>query len=116
MTLTQCKAVVLHGRDETGNRAGLIPPRRCNRPATAGDYCVVHVRQAEMQDLLKECLHPSWEARVQLWEDRKRRDAEKEGQRISRGLATFTRRARMPDLSVFFATHASEIAQRWAAG
>lgn len=116
MTLPQCKAVVLYGRDAKGNRGGLIPPRHCQRPATTGDYCGVHARQAEMQDLLRDCLSPSWETEVKLWEARRTRQAELEGQRVARGLADIARRHGLSRAAAFLSFRSAEVGRVWAEG
>ncbi|MBW2253690.1 MAG: hypothetical protein JRI25_03735 [Deltaproteobacteria bacterium] len=75
MELKQCQGVVLQGRTAKGGRSGLIPPRRCRRAAFGeGDYCEVHQRQAEVQDLLHECLKYDWERIIERWESRRERE------------------------------------------
>lgn len=115
MTIKQCQGVVLHGRDGSGNRAGLIPPRRCNRPANKGTYCGLHARQSEMQDLLRQCLSPAWEHHVKFWQDQKRREAEGVGLRIAFKLASLAQDQKSYQLSAFLGANAREIARVWAA-
>ena len=80
MKFNQCEAIVLHGHDGKGNRKGLIPPRRCLRRATHGDYCCNHVSQAKLQDLFRSCLTYNWEFRVEQWE----RDQERAAKELER--------------------------------
>ena len=76
MSLKQCQAVVLHGRDASGNRAGLQPPRRCRKAALMGEeWCEVHRGQAEVQALLRQVLRPGWEGTVERWERQRAREA-----------------------------------------
>ena len=114
MSLSQCKAVVIYGRNSKGNRSGLVPPRQCQRPATRGDYCGLHARQAELQDLLRECLAYDWERRVQSWEVRKRRDRVIEGLGIARGLVKCARQLELNDLALFLSMNSHRVADEWA--
>ena len=114
MSLPQCEAVVLFGRDTKGNRAGLVAPRRCRRPATKDHYCGVHARQAEQQDLLRECLSPTWERKVVAWQERRQRQALGEGFKVAVGLEGLALRADMPKLSAFLSVHSAELARGWA--
>ena len=116
MTLPRCCAVVLHGRDAKGNRAGLIAPRRCQRVATADSYCGLHARQAEMQDLLRQCLSPGWEATVKRFEERGRREAAAEGRRVAAGLASAALDHRMYGLAAFLGGRSREVGEAWASG
>jgi len=79
MGFKRCEGVVLHGRDEGGNRAGLVPPRRCWKVALkGGEYCEVHRPAAEHQDLLRQLFRPGWERLVDRWEREKQRQQERE--------------------------------------
>jgi hypothetical protein len=86
MEFKQCKAIVLFGRDENGNRAGLVPPRRCLRRATKGEYCGVHARKAELNDLLQACFISTWEWKVKDWHRTQQRRREQEQQQRERDL------------------------------
>jgi hypothetical protein len=110
-----CEALVLYGRDGTGNRAGLIPPRRCRRLATSGEYCGVHAPQSDLQDLLRRCMNPSWERHVEVWEVDKKRQAEVAGRRLANRLSEMSRRHNLTRLAAFLSVNAGEVAKAWAA-
>lgn len=112
---TMCEALVLYGRDNTGNRAGLIPPRRCRRLATSGEYCGVHAPQADIQDLIRRCMNPSWERHVEVWEADKRRAAEATGRRLAERLAQLSRKHDLSRVAAFLSVRASDVAKVWAA-
>jgi hypothetical protein len=114
MAIEQCSAVVLHGRDSKGNRAGLVPPRRCRRPATQDRYCGLHAKQAEVQDLLQECLSPMWESKVRMWEDRRRRGQLNEARDGITALSLSAGAQGMHRLTAFFRVHQHELAEAWA--
>lgn len=110
-----CEALVFYGRDGTGNRAGLIPPRRCRRLATSGEYCGVHAPQADLLDLYRRCVNPSWERHVEVWEADKRRAAEAAGRRLAARLAELAGKRDLVRVAAFLRVNASEVAQAWAA-
>lgn len=116
MTLPQCKAIVLYGRDRSGNRAGLMPPRHCQRVAREGKYCGLHNRQAELQDLLADCLSPIWEVKVKLWQERQRKKEVDTGRELVKTLAALAQRADMAQLSRHLTTHRRDFAEAWADG
>ena len=113
MSLPQCKAIVLHGRDAKGNRAGLVPPRHCQRPSTKGDYCGLHAKQAELQDLLRDCMSPMWEMKVRMWEESRRQAELDEGRRVMQGLARVAQANGMHRLASFFRVRQAELAEVW---
>jgi len=113
MSLPQCKAIVLYGRDAKGNRSGLVPPRICQRVAKHGDYCGVHSPQAEVQDLLRECLAYDWERKVKSWEDRRQREREKEGLRVAWGMAEAARQLQLTKLATFLSIKRYDVAKVW---
>jgi len=114
MTIPQCKAIVIYGRDAKGNRSGLIPPRQCLRPATDGDYCGLHARQAELQDLLRSCLAYDWEWKVKAWRDRKHRERVAEGRRVARGMESCARQLKLTKLALFLRMNDNRVAESWA--
>jgi hypothetical protein len=70
----RCKAIVVLGRTPAGGRAGLVPPRHCQRVAQQeGEYCEVHEGQASLQDLYRALLGFGWELRVERYEGDQRR-------------------------------------------
>ncbi len=113
MTLPKCKAIVVYGRDSKGNRSGLIPPRTCQRVAKDGDYCGLHARQAELQDLLRECFGYGWESKVASWEQRQQREREREGLRVVQGMANVARQLELTELAAFLNSHRHECAKVW---
>lgn len=113
MSLPRCKAIILYGRDAKGNRGGLVVPRTCSRVATRGDYCGVHARQAELQALYRDLLGYGWETKVRLFEDRKRREREREGTKVARGMAEAARACGMDRLASFLAANQFEVARVW---
>ena len=115
MTLHQCKAIVLHGRDRVGNRGGLVPPRRCRRPSRAGDYCGLHDRQAELQDLLRNCMGHGWEHKVHAWEARRQREAEAEGRQVVRVLHSIASRSKLTAAADFLRDRSGDLARTWSA-
>lgn len=115
MPLEQCSAVVLHGRDSTGNRGGLVPPRRCRRPSTQGDYCGLHAKQADVQDLLRDCLSPMWESRVRRWEERRRRRQVDEARVGVAALGRGAHAAGLGRLELFFRLNRDPVAEAWVA-
>lgn len=110
MTLKQCEAIVLFGRDATGNRGGLIAPRKCQRVANHGRYCGLHHSQADLQDLLREILVPGWEYRVATWLERREREAVKQTLPGVERLADLAARAGHPQLASFFRMRRQEFA------
>ncbi len=114
MDLTQCKAIVLYGRDYKGNRKGLIPPRCCQRPATQGDYCGLHARQADLQDLLRSCMTYDWERKVRTFEDKKHRRRVDEGKKVFRGMEASSRELGLTDLGMYLLMNRAELAELWA--
>ena len=116
VTLPQCKAIVLYGRDRSGNRAGLMPPRRCQRVAREGKYCGLHSRQAELQDLLADCLSPLWEMKVKRWQNRQRNKEVEAGRELVKVLASLAQREGMAQLSRTLTIHQRGFAETWADG
>lgn len=114
MDLTQCKAIVLYGRDYKGNRKGLIPPRRCQRPATQGDYCGIHARQAELQDLLRSCLSYDWERKVRAHEERDHKRRLERGRQVARGMEEASRELGLTELGMYLLMNRTELADLWA--
>ena len=106
----RCKAIVLYGRDQTGNRAGLIPPRQCNRAARKGDYCGLHERQADLQGLLRQCMTPGWPEIVRSWEDRRRREDHRQAEMGVGHLADLAERTVGSRLAGFLRLRRGEIA------
>lgn len=115
MPLDQCQAIVLHGRDATGNRAGLIPPRRCQRPAKHGDYCGLHAKQAELQALLRGCMVPTWEVKVRVWEERRRQRELASARGALSGLASCAERSDLTRLASLLRARAQALAEAWVA-
>jgi hypothetical protein len=113
MDLPRCKALILYGRDAGGNRAGLIVPRTCQRVATQGDYCGLHARQAELQDLYREIFGYSWESKVQRYEDRQRRERLEEGREVARGLEKAARELGLNQLASFVSANRYRVAEVW---
>ena len=72
----RCKGIVVLGRTPGGGRAGMVPPRQCQRVAVQdSEYCEVHAAQAGLQDLYRSLLQYGWEYRVEQYErDRRRGD------------------------------------------
>jgi len=113
MTLPRCKALVVYGRDAKGNRSGLVPPRTCLRVAKDGDYCGLHARQAELQDLLRECFGYGWERKVRTWEQSQLREREREGGRVAQGMARLAGQLELDELATFLGAHRHEFAKVW---
>jgi len=111
MKLDQCNAIVLHGRDAKGNRAGLIPPRRCQRVAKAGPYCGLHARNPELHDLIRDCLGPTWEIKVRMWEERRRRDQVREAEAKVDRLSELAGEHVSSRLAWFFRTNRRKVAE-----
>jgi len=105
--------MILCGRDNRGNRAGLVVPRTCRRVATQGDYCGLHVRQSELQDLYREIFGYTWELKVQRYEDRKRRQRVEEGRAVARGLEKAARELRLDRLASFLSVNRYKVAEIW---
>jgi len=114
MSLPQCQAIVLHGRDTKGNRAGLVPPRRCRRVATEPPYCGLHAKNAEAMDLLRDLMAPGWELKVQHWEDRRRREAVRDAEQTVGRLAEIAEDAVGPRLARFFRRNRRTLAESLA--
>jgi hypothetical protein len=114
MSLPRCKAIILYGRDAKGNRGGLVVPRTCNRVATRGDYCGLHVRQAELQALYRDIFGYGWETKVRIFEDRKRREREREGTKVARGMAEAARVCGLDQLASFLAANQYKVAEVFA--
>jgi len=113
MALPQCKAIIFFGRDTRGNRSGLVPPRICQRVATQGEYCGLHARQAELQDLYRQIFGYGWEYKVTSWEDKRRREREKEGLRVARGMVDAARELELNKLATFLSINRFEVAKVW---
>lgn len=102
---------MLFGRDATGNRSGLIPPRRCQRVANRGAFCGVHAKQAELQGLLQDCLAPGWERKVERWEKAKR-DARVQGAtKVVGALRECALREHRFSLAAFLSMRKTELAE-----
>ena len=116
MSLPQCEAIVTSGRSASGRRAGLVPPRRCGKVATAGDYCGNHSKQADLQTLYRSIFGSYWEQRVQTWQREQNRKATREGADLVRALSLEAWRNDMGQLSSFLDANRSELAEAWSAG
>jgi hypothetical protein len=100
MDFKQCDGIILRGWTASGQRTGLVPPRRCRRPALEGQkYCEGHQPQADLQDLLHECFGIGWELRVEAFFARKARQAEPEARSVIMGMRALAEKAGMMDLA-----------------
>jgi len=92
----------------------MIPPRRCQRPATKGEYCGLHVRQSTLQDLLRECLSPGWERTVQRWHEQQRQEQERQGRKVVTALARCAEELKMYRLTAWLKVNDHAIGKVWA--
>jgi len=114
MSLPRCRALILFGRNGSGNRAGLVTPRTCRRVATHGEYCGLHAHQAALQGLYRDIFGFGWEYKVQTYEERQRRIRVQEGMKAARVFEKAARDLRLDKLAFFLSVNQSRVAEEWA--